>query len=72
MFFYTKSLETEENFIIHFWKIEKLLKLWRMQNLTAEEKITIFKTLTISKIIHHSLVTNVLTVIISKLNKIQK
>ena len=43
-----------------------------MQNLTVEEKIAIFKTLAISKIIHLSLVTNVSMQIIKELNKIQK
>ena len=43
-----------------------------MRNLTLEGKITIFKTLAISKIIHLSLVTNVPTQIINELNKIQK
>ena len=43
-----------------------------MQNLTMEGKINFFKNLAISKIIHLSLVTNVPTEIISKLNKIQK
>ena len=71
-FSYDKKLETEENFIRHVRKIEKVLKLWRMRNLTLEEKITIFKTLAISKIIHLSLVTNVPTQIINELNKIQK
>ena len=49
---YDKKLETEENFIRHVRKIEKVLKLWRMRNLTLEEKITFFKTLATSKIIH--------------------
>ena len=71
-FSYNKKLETEENFIRHVWKIEKVLKLWRMRNLTLEGKITIFKTLAISKIIHLSRVTNVPTQIIKELNKIQK
>ena len=54
-FSYNKKLETEENFIRHVRKIEKVLKLWRMRNLTGEGKITILKTLAISKIIHLSL-----------------
>ena len=40
--------------------------------MTVEGKITIFKTLAISKIIHLSLFTNVLTEIFNELNKIQK
>ena len=71
-FFYNKKLETEENFIRHVQKIEKLLRFWKMQNLAVKGKNTIFKTLAISKIIHLSLVTNVSTEIINELNKIQK
>ena len=47
----TKKIETEENFISHVWKTEKVLKLWRMRNLTVEEKNTIFKTLATLNII---------------------
>ena len=71
-FSYNKELETEENFIRHVWKIENVVKLPRMRNLNLEGKITIFKTLAISKVIHLFLVTNVLTQIINELNKIQK
>ena len=49
-----------------------MLKLWGMQNLIVEGKITIFKILAISKIIHLSLVTNVPMEMINGLNKIQK
>ena len=45
-FSYNRSLE---NIII---KIEKLLKLWRMRQLTIEGKISIYKTLVISKVVH--------------------
>ena len=67
-----QKLETEENFTRHVRKKEKVLKLSKMQNLTVEEKITIFKTLAISNIIHLSLVTNVPIQVINELNKIQK
>ena len=43
-----------------------------MRNLIVEGKITIFKTLAISKIVQLSLVTNVPTEIINELKKIQK
>ena len=69
-FSYNKKLEREKKFIRHIRKIKKVLKLWRMQNLALEGKITIFKTLAISKIIHLSLVINVPTQIINELNKI--
>ena len=53
-------------------KIENVLKIWRIRNLTVQGKITIFKTLAISKVIDLALVTNVLQVIIDQLNRIQK
>ena len=69
---YKKKLETEENFIKHVQKIEKVLKLWRMWNLNVEGKITVFKTLVIFRIIHFFLVTIVPMEIINELSKIQK
>ena len=47
---------TEDIYII---KTEKLLKLWRMQQLTIEGKILIFKTLAISNVAHLALGTYV-------------
>ena len=49
---YNKELENEKNFKNYMQKIETVLKIWRMGNLTLEGKITIFKTLAISKIIY--------------------
>ena len=43
-----------------------------MRNLALEGKVTIFKTVAISKIMHLSLVTNAPPQIIDELNKIQK
>ena len=71
-FSYNKKLETKENFIRYVRKIEKVLKLWRMKNLTVEGKITIFKPSAIYKIMHLSLVTNIPSEIINELNKILK
>ena len=71
-FSYNKKIENEENFIKLIKKIENVLKIWRIRNLTVQGKITIFKTLAISKVIHLALVTNVPQVIIDQLNKIQK
>ena len=71
-FSYNKKLGTEENFIRHVQKKEKVLKLWRMRNFTVAGEIIIFETLAISKIIHFYLVTNVPTEIINELNKMQK
>ena len=71
-FSYNKKLDTEENFIRHVWKVQKSTKVMENAKSDSEGKITIFKTLAISKIIHLSLVTNVPTQIIKELNKIQK
>ena len=53
---YDKNLENQENFINLMLKIEKLLRLWRMRNVSIAGKITVFKTLAISKIVHVVLV----------------
>ena len=53
-------------------KIETVLKVWRMRNLTLEGKITIFKALPISKIIHLPSVTGLPNSTITQLNKIHK
>ena len=66
-FSYNKKIENEEDFIEIVKKIENVLKIWRIRNLTIQGKITIFKTFTI---IHLALVTNASQVIIDQLNKI--
>ena len=71
-FSYNRKIENEENFVKFVKKIENVLKVWRTRNLTVQGKITIFKTLAISKVIHLALVTNVPRVIIVQLNEIQK
>ena len=71
-FSYNKKIEDEENFIKLIKKIENILKIWRIRNLIVQGKITIFKTLAISKVIHLVLVRNVPQAIIDQLNKIQK
>ena len=53
-------------------KIEKLLKLRRMQQLTIEGKIVVFKTLHVSKVVHLALVKDVPSSTITKLGEIQK
>ena len=69
-FSYNKKIENQENFIKFIKKIENFLKIWRIRNLTVQGKITIFKTLAVSKVIHLTLVTNVPQVIIDQLDKI--
>ena len=71
-FSYNKKIENDENFLKQITSIEKVLKLWRMRNLTLEGKVTVFKALTISKIVHLALITNMQTLTMRELNKIWK
>ena len=52
---YNEKLEIQENFKRHFIKI----KIWRMRDLSIPGKITVFKTLAISKIVHLALVKTI-------------
>ena len=67
-----KNLENGKNFKNPMQKIETAWKIWRMRNLTLQGKITIFKILAISKIIHLSSVTVLPNSTITQLNKIHK
>ena len=69
---YDKNFENQENFINLVLKIEKLLRLSRMRNLTVADKITVFKTLAISKIVHLALVKIIPNSVIFELDKIKK
>ena len=71
-FSYNNNVKNNENFMKHIRKIEQVLKLGRMRYLSIEGKITVFKTLALSKIIHLALVTDVPKSTILALNKIQK
>ena len=51
-FYYNKKLEQEEKCLNHIVKIQKILKLWKLRNLTIEGRIVVFKSLAISKLIH--------------------
>ena len=69
---YDKKLENEKNFLNHILKFQNVLNMWRLRNLSLLGKISIFKTLAFSKIIHLTLVTSVPSFAIDLLNKIQK
>ena len=71
-FLYNKKIESDENCLKQITSIEKVLKLWRMQNLTLEGKLTVFKALAIFKIVCLALITNIPTSSMKELNKIQK
>ena len=68
---YNKQLEND-SFKKYVAKIENLLKLWRARNLSLERKITVFKSLALSKITHLALVKTIPPSIIDQLNKTQK
>ena len=56
-FSYNEKLKDEKIFYTAVTNIQRVLKMWRMRNLTLEGKIVIFKTLVISKINVQSLIT---------------
>ena len=43
-FSYNKKLDHEMNFQSHIVKIESVLRVWRMRNLTIEGKVLVFKS----------------------------
>ena len=47
-FSYNKNLEQDKDFCENIVKIENILKLWRMRQLTLEGRITVFKSLAVS------------------------
>ena len=65
---YNQALENDQKII----KIENVLKLWRSRNLNLEGKITVFKSLALSKIIHLALVKAIPNTTVEELNKIKK
>ena len=69
-FCYNTKLEHEINVQSHIVKIESLLRLWRMTNLTIKGKVLVFKSLKVSKIVHLSLTTTVPQAIINQLDNI--
>ena len=69
---YDKNFENQKNFINLVLKTEKLLRLRRMQNLSIAGKITVFKTLAISKMVHLALIKVIPNSVILELGKIKK
>ena len=59
-------------FLYNTTKLQKVINIWKMRDLSLLGKITIFKTLALSKIILLALVTNVPTAATELLSKIQK
>ena len=55
----------------HTVKIQNILKLWKLRNLTIEGRVVIFKSLAISRLIHLALVPEIPTTTFNLLSKIQ-
>ena len=70
-FSYNINLRDETNFTDTVKKIETLLRVWCQRSLTLEGKITIFKTLAISKIVYTAYLSSVPNYVIKELKKIQ-
>ena len=71
-FSYNNMLNMEKNFLNAISNIQRVLKIWRMRNLTLEGKIVVFKTLSLSKIIHLCFTSVVPKRIIEEIENIQK
>ena len=71
-FSFNRRLENDKNYRKNIIKIEKLLKLWRMRQITIESKTLMFKTLDISKIVHLDLVKDVPSSTIAQLEKYKR
>ena len=69
-FSYNKKLEQEKILLNHNAKIQNILKLWKLRNLTIEGRIVVFKSLAISKLIHLALISEIPTTTINLLTKI--
>ena len=70
-FSYNKKLQNDLNFCDTVKNISKVLRLWRMRNLSLEGKITIFKSLAVSKIVYLALFIPIPKNIIDEINRIQ-
>ena len=49
---YNQKLQIQKNFVKSITNMQIVLNLWRTRNITLEEKIIIFKTLVLSKVVH--------------------
>ena len=65
-----EKLKEERNVYTTVTNIQRVLKIWKMRNLTLEGKTVIFETLAISKIFFQSMITAVPRHIVNKLERI--
>ena len=69
---YNKNLEQDKNFCEHIAKIENILKLWCMRQITLNGRIKVFKLIAVSKVIHLLLITKLHNNTMDLLHKMQK
>ena len=71
-FSYNINLMNQKNYFKAITSIHGILKLWRMRSLSIEDKIVVFKTLAISKLVYLTLLIVILNHITDEVAKIQK
>ena len=70
---YNKKLKEEKKKCFKtLTDIQRVLKIWKMRNLTLEGKIVIFKTKVVSKIVYQSIITTIPKYVVNEPEKIQK
>ena len=70
-FSYNKSIYIKQNFSNVIEKINNTLSLWKWRNLTLIGKITIFKTMALSKIVYVSFLSSIPEAITNKVIELQ-
>ena len=71
-FSYNENLKEETNFCLIIADIKRVLKLCKLWKITLEEKIRIFKTLALQKIIFQAFITPIPNCVVIELDEIQK
>ena len=71
-FSYNEKLKEKKNFYTTVTNIQRVLKIWKMRNVTLEGKFIVFKILAISKIVFQSSITTVPRHTVNELEKIQR
>ena len=71
-FSYNEKLKEKKNFYTTVTNIQRVLKIWKMRNVTLEGKFIVFKILAISKIVFQSSITTVPRHTLNELEKIQR
>jgi len=69
---YNRDILLEQNYTSVVKKITKCLAMWKWRNLSIAGKVTIFKTLAISKVVYVAFLSTIPESILQKLSDIQK